>query len=149
MTSVAPSANPAHLDPRLFEPAAIDPETAAFNAQVAATMATVPPVWTNPPDVTREAREAGRGPFGPLVLSDMAVNRTIPGPAGPLTIRTFVPDTVTGVYLFFHGGGWTLGGAHHADVNLEALARSARVAVVSAEYRLAPENPYPAGPDDC
>jgi acetyl esterase len=149
VTSVAPSAGPSYLDPRLFDPAAIDPDTAVFNAQIAASLASLPPVWTVPPDVTREARESGRGPFGPLVLSDMAVNRTIPGPAGPLTIRTFVPETVTGVYLFFHGGGWTLGRAHHADVNLEALARSARVAVVSTEYRLAPEDPYPAGPDDC
>lgn len=79
----------------------------------------------------------------------MAINRTIAGPAGPLTIRTFVPETVTGVYLFFHGGGWTLGRAHYSDVILEALARSAQIAVVSADYRLAPEDPYPAGPDDC
>jgi acetyl esterase len=149
MRSIAPSPSASYLDPRLFDPAAVDPDTTAFNAQIAATLATVPPVWTVPPAETREARESGRGPFGPIVLSDMAVNRTIPGPAGPMTIRTFVPDTVTGVYLFFHGGGWTIGRAHHADVNLEALARSAQVAVVSADYRLAPEDPYPAGPDDC
>jgi acetyl esterase/lipase len=53
------------------------------------------------------------------------------------------------VYLFFHGGGWVLGGAHRQDAHLQALARGAQVAVVSLEYRLAPEHPYPAGPDDC
>jgi acetyl esterase/lipase len=56
---------------------------------------------------------------------------------------------VTGVYLHLHGGGWVLGGAHHQDGQLEALAKGAQVAVVSLEYRLAPEHPYPAGPDDC
>jgi acetyl esterase/lipase len=79
----------------------------------------------------------------------MAVNRAIPGPSGPLTIRTFVPKVVKGVYLHLHGGGFVLGGAHHQDGQLEALATGAEVVVVSLAYRLAPEYPYPAGPDDC
>lgn len=120
-----------------------------FNRQLAVTLRSVPGVWTQPPAVTRRAREEGRGTFGPLVLSNMAQNRTIDGPAGPLTVRTFVPETITGAYLFFHGGGWTLGAAHYADPMLETIARTARLAVLSLEYRLAPENPYPAGPDDC
>jgi acetyl esterase len=149
VTSLAPDASSSALHPHLFSAEAIDPATQAFNVQLAATLAPLPPVWTVPPQATREAREAGRGAFGPIVLSDMARERTIATPAGPLRLRTFVPDTVTGVYLFFHGGGWTLGRAHHADVNLEAVARGAQVAVVSVDYRLAPEDPYPAGPDDC
>jgi acetyl esterase/lipase len=61
----------------------------------------------------------------------------------------FVPPDPAGVYLHFHGGGWTLGAANQQDVLLWSLARNARVAVVSVDYRLAPEHPYPAGPDDC
>jgi len=137
------------LSPGLFSVAAIDPETAAFNAQLATTMAGIPPVWTLPPAVTREARESGRGPLGPLVLSDMAVNRTIPTKDGALTLRTFVPERVAGVYLHFHGGGWTIGRAHHSDPMLETMARTGNLAIVSVDYRLAPEDPYPAGPDDC
>lgn len=137
------------LQPYLFSREAIDPETAAFNAQLAISMATIPPVWSVPPQVTREARESGRGAFGPLILSDMAHERTIPTPDGPLILRTFVPETVTGVYLFLHGGGWTIGRAHHSDPMLEELARTAQVAIVSVDYRVGPENPYPAGPDDC
>lgn len=149
MTSVAPQPPASALDPRLFRPAAIDPETRAFNAQLATLLSGVPPVWSQPPAVTREAREQGQGPFGPLVLSPMATTRTIRGPAGPLALRTFLPETVTGVYLHIHGGGWTLGRPHHADMVLETIARQAQVAVVSVDYHLAPEDPYPAGPDDC
>jgi acetyl esterase/lipase len=149
VTSVSPGPGSSAIDPRLFSPEAIDPATHAFNAQLASMLAQVPPIWTVPPQVTREARESGQGTFGPLVLSDMARERTIPTPAGPLTLRTFVPETITGVYLFLHGGGWTIGRAHHSDVNLEAIATGAQVAVVSVDYRLAPEYPYPAGPDDC
>jgi acetyl esterase len=64
-------------------------------------------------------------------------------------VRVFVPEQVTGVYLHIHGGGWVLGGANQQDVSLWRLATEARVAVVSVDYRLAPEHPFPAGPNDC
>ena len=137
------------LEPRLFDPSAVDPETAAFNAQVEALLATAPPIHTQEPQRIREARESGESAFGPIVLSEQAIARSIPGPAGDLPIRVFLPDRVLGVYLHIHGGGWMLGRAHHQDVRLEELARQCNVAVVSVDYRLAPEHPYPAGPDDC
>jgi acetyl esterase/lipase len=149
VTSVAPRSVPAGLDPATFSAEAIDPDTAAFNTQLAQALAGVPPIWEVPVAETRAAREEGRGAFGPLILSDMAKDRTIPTPGGPLTIRTFVPETVSGAYLYFHGGGWTIGRAHHSDPRLEALAKADNLAVVSVDYRKAPEHPYPAGPDDC
>jgi acetyl esterase/lipase len=60
-----------------------------------------------------------------------------------------VPETVNAVYLHFHGGGFMLGRADHFDEMLNTIAKECQVAVVSADYRLAPENPHPAGPDDC
>lgn len=147
--SVATTTPHSHLAPELFQPEAIDLETRAFNAELAMKLAEVSPRGSQPASAMREAQESGRGLFGPLVFSAMAQNRTIPGPTGPLTMRTFIPETVTGVYLHLHGGGWVLGGAHHQDTQLEALAKGAQVAVVSLAYRLAPEYPYPAGPDDC
>ena len=135
--------------PELFSPEAIDPDVRTFNEQVEQMLATVPAVHTMPPEVTREARESGRGAFGPIVRSEMAQERTIPGPAGEIPVRVFEPDAVRGVYLHIHGGGWTLGRAHHQDPRLEQIARGRGVAVVSVDYRLAPEHPYPAGPDDC
>ena len=97
----------------------------------------------------REAQAAGLGPFGPVVRVDWATERSIPGPAGEIPIRVFVPDTVAGVYLHVHGGGFTIVSARNQDPLLAAIASECRVAVASVEYRLAPEHPYPAAPDDC
>lgn len=137
------------LDPHIFTPEAISPETRAFNDRIEAALKDLPPNYTRDPADIRADREAGRGAFGPLVLSPNARERTIPGPGGALTLRTFVPDRVDGVYLHIHGGGWVLGRAHHSDPRNEAIADNCNLAVVSVDYRLAPEHPYPAGPDDC
>ncbi len=137
------------LDPRVFSPASIDAETTAFNDSIEALIATQPPANELPPQVIRDAREAGATFFGPPVRVDWATDRRIPGPAGEIVLRQFVPETVRGVFLHIHGGGFMLGRAHHQDMPLAALATQAQVAVVSVDYRLAPEDPHPAGPDDC
>ena len=59
------------------------------------------------------------------------------------------PPKPTGVYLHIHGGGWVLGAADQQDPMLERISAGTGMACVSVEYRLAPEHPYPAGPDDC
>ena len=64
-------------------------------------------------------------------------------------VRIFVPETVDAVYLHIHGGGFAIGEAAMNDVSNAEIARTCRFAVVSVDYRLAPEHPYPAGPDDC
>lgn len=74
---------------------------------------------------------------------------SIEGRHGSIGLRVLRPPVVRGVYLHLHRGGWVLGGADHQDPELWALAQAASVAVVSVEYRLAPEHPFPAGPDDC
>jgi acetyl esterase/lipase len=53
------------------------------------------------------------------------------------------------VYLTIHGGGLTFGSARHGDAANLAFSKRHGVAVVSVEYRLAPEHPFPAGGDDC
>jgi acetyl esterase/lipase len=133
------------LAPSLFSPEAIDAETAAFNEQLEALLATVEPTHRRQPVEIRAEREAGNGTFGSVVLSEMAQSREIAG----VPVRVFTPETVQGVYLHIHGGGWVLGRAHHSDVRNESVARSNNLAVVSVDYRLAPEDQYPAGPDDC
>lgn len=137
------------LDPKMFAETAIDPETRGFNELIETTLASLPSVHTLAPQVIRDMREAGEGYFGPVVRVDWARDRSIEGPAGSLVLREFVPPTVKGVFLHIHGGGFMLGRAHHQDVALAALAMRAEVAVVSVDYRLAPEHPFPAGLDDC
>ena len=81
--------------------------------------------------------------------SSMAVESTIPGPAGEIPVRMFVPDEPKAMFLHIHGGGWILGRPHMSDPGNEDMAKRHGLAVLSVDYRLAPEHPYPAGPDDC
>jgi acetyl esterase len=78
-------------------------------------------------------------------------NRGIDGPAGPLNIRIYWPPTdhaTPSVVLFFHGGGFVLGDLDTHDGTCRQHAVGASAVVVSVEYRLAPEHPYPAAVDD-
>lgn len=54
-----------------------------------------------------------------------------------------------GVLIDFHGGGFFMGRAARGDARNRRLSDACEIAVVSVDYRLAPEDPYPAGPDDC
>jgi acetyl esterase len=73
----------------------------------------------------------------------------IRGPAGNLALRIFKPDTIRAVVLEIHGGGWALGTAAGDDIQNDNMARTCNVAVVSLDYRLAPENAFPACINDC
>jgi acetyl esterase/lipase len=139
------------LDPALFRPGAIDEESRQLMDQLRAMAATMPSIHTMVPADVRAARAgAGRGPGGvPIIYSENAIKRGIPGPAGEIGLRTFVPRQIDGAYLYIHGGGWVLGTSDSNDPRLEALSNDLNLAVLSVEYRLAPEDPYPAGPDDC
>lgn len=136
------------IDPKLFLPESISLETAEFNRGIHAQISSVPPTYTLPPQQIRDDREAGKG-LWPVTRLDEVEDWSAPGPDGDIPLRVYRPDTVKGVYLHFHGGGFMLGRAHHADVGMVRLAGACQVATCSVDYRLAPENPYPAGPDDC
>jgi acetyl esterase/lipase len=94
----------------------------------------------------------GTGPAGEDIKID--------GPAGPVPLRVYRPNPPAGpppgpapgsppAVVFFHGGGWVLGGLDSHDTLCRELARQAGVVLVAVDYRLAPEHPYPAGLDDC
>ena len=137
-------------DPWLFSTDAIDAETAAFNDQIRQIVADAPDITTIPPPLIRDARVKGESIFGVFETSARGTDRTIEGSGGSIGLREFVPETdPRGVYLHIHGGGWMLGTNREHDVRNEALARDHSIATVSVDYRLAPEHPYPAGPDDC
>lgn len=125
-------------------------ETRAFNAELERLLATAPSVDTVPAEETRRARREGRSIYPPPVFLPEARTLEIDGPAGPLALRVITGEgEPAGAYLHFHGGGWTLGENDMQDPRLHRLASETGLAVVSVGYRLAPEHPYPAGPDDC
>jgi acetyl esterase/lipase len=125
-------------------------QTRAYNQTLAETLAALPAHHElDDPPASRAARARGEGPFPAPVVLDEGEDRMIPGRTGGVPLRVFTPPVVRGVYLHIHGGGWTLGTAAGQDIQLWRLARAAEVAVVSVGYRLGPEHPYPAGPDDC
>ncbi|WP_435153672.1 alpha/beta hydrolase [Haladaptatus sp. DFWS20] len=76
-------------------------------------------------------------------------NLAIPGPRGEIPIRVYRPDVQDApVVVFYHGGGWVLGTLNSIDGVCRELAKRAECVVVSVDYRLAPEQPFPAGVDD-
>jgi acetyl esterase len=112
--------------------------------------------WTDPEAMTIEqARLASaeqsapfRGPAAPIAgVRTVAV----PGPGGAVPARVYGPHEAQapGVLVWFHGGGFALGSLESCDVLARALARAASCVVLSVEYRLAPEHPFPAGLEDC
>lgn len=77
-------------------------------------------------------------------------DRSIPGPGGPLPIRLYTPEG-TGpfpIVVFFHGGGWVVGDLDTQDMICRGLCHGARSAVLSVDYRLAPEHRFPAAVED-
>jgi acetyl esterase/lipase len=77
--------------------------------------------------------------------------RAVPGPAGPVPVRLYRPHEgdLAGVLVWLHGGGFSWGSVEISDVLVREIARASGCLVVSVEYRLAPEHPFPAGLEDC
>jgi acetyl esterase len=100
------------------------------------------------------ARERGvqiRARYYPPVLPPVARidELSIPGPAGDIEIRLYWPENPTGAtVVFFHGGGWIIGDLDSHDGHARRLAATVGAVVVHVQYRLAPENPFPAGYQD-
>jgi acetyl esterase len=88
------------------------------------------------------------GPPTPLpVVRDLA----IPGPAGSIPARLYRPasDGALPLLVYFHGGGWVIGSLETHDDVCRDLAAQSGCAVLSIDYRLAPEHRFPAAAEDC
>ncbi len=85
-------------------------------------------------------------PSGDVVVDELQ----IPGRAGPLGVRRYVPAAggSGAALVWFHGGGWVIGSLDSHDVLCRDLAVASGATVLSVDYRLAPEHPYPAAVDD-
>lgn len=101
----------------------------------------------------RARLKASRRPATPVPVGNVE-DRTVPGPAGEIPVRIYHPldsaDAGTGlpVLVYFHGGGFVLCDLDSHDSCCRRLANGIGAIVVSVDYRLAPEHPYPAAVDD-
>ncbi|MFJ6651438.1 alpha/beta hydrolase [Microbacterium sp. NPDC091313] len=129
------------LEEEAFAAESVPAEVAGFTAAFAAMAAGRPSVWQIG---VAEARAGGFMPSSPV--SERAYDIAIEG--GP-SLHVVPHPAPRGVLLHVHGGGFILGGADKQDALLEHIADTVGVTVVSVEYRLAPEHPYPAAWDDC
>lgn len=136
------------VDADIFDSTRISPETKEFNLEMERTLSSFPPLYTIQPQEIRDDRDAGKGIF-PVRRMEEVVTRIIPGCAENVAVRVYIPNNVKGIYLFIHGGGFMLGRAHYQDESLVRIACECEVVSISIDYRLAPENPFPAAVDDC
>ena len=93
--------------------------------------------------------DAAPKPAGDVVR--LAETRSVPGRDGPIPVRVYCDREGTDlpIVVFFHGGGWVLSSAAGHDSLARRIAKRSGAMVVSVDYRLAPEHPFPAPHDDC
>ena len=109
-----------------------------------------------PAEARADLREAVRPLEGPPIAVANVREMTIGGAAGPLRARLYVPEEAQKLrdagrgplVVYFHGGGWSTGDLDTHDQPCRLLARTSGAQVLSVEYRLAPEHPFPAPIDD-
>lgn len=98
----------------------------------------------------REMMRMGQPPR-PDVKVGKVLDSAVEGPNGTVPIRVYVPLS-SGPYpmiFMFHGGGWVIGDLDTADGQSREVCLGTDSIVISVDYRLAPENKFPAAPEDC
>lgn len=132
----------------------LNPQVRAFIEQLKASIpASAPKLWQLTPEQAREQSERFFAPFnagGPRMkeVRDLRV----PGRRADVRARLYVPiDTASSSpgLLFLHGGGFMIGSLSTHDRLAREVAERSKTRVLSLEYALAPEHPYPQGLDDC
>jgi acetyl esterase len=111
-----------------------------------------PKAWDVPPAVTRQSFAAM---MQLTAAKDVAVGRIdnflIPGPGGEIRARGYAPVAASGplpALIYFHGGGFVAGSLESHDGLCRQFAAEGGFKVIAVDYRLAPENPYPAAVED-
>jgi acetyl esterase len=125
---------------------ALHPQCKAFLEVLAS--AGGPPLHELP---VAEARKISLTDFGgaqePMARIE---DRVVPGPAQPIPVRVYWPVATDNlpVVMYFHGGGFVICNLDSHDRECRRLAKASGCAVVSVDYRLAPEHPFPAAAED-
>ncbi len=112
-----------------------------------------PKFWEVPAGEAREMTEAMRD-LADAPVGDLAVIRdiSIPGPAGDIPARLYDSSKNRGagpVMVFYHGGGFVIGSLYTYEPHCAEVTRLLDLPVISIDYRLSPEHPFPAAAEDC
>jgi acetyl esterase len=127
----------------------VDPQI----AELLTVLAAAPPLHEGSPEQAREVFRqmtvAARRPEHVVPVASTE-DRTVPGATGDLRARVYRPEASGPVptVVLVHGGGWVIGDLETHDNMARSLCRDCRAVVVSVDYRLAPESPFPAAVDD-
>jgi acetyl esterase len=106
------------------------------------------------PDTVRQVTASMIGTAVDVPLARVE-DRTVPTATGGVPVRVYTPAAAldaehgAAALIWIHGGGWVIGSVDESDSTARLLADRSGVVVISVEYRLAPEHPFPAGSDDC
>lgn len=128
----------------------LDPQLAAILEQIDQRAT---PIWELPIDEARKLADESmlriREAFGVEEVASV-LERELPGADGPVRVRVYRPEGYGpfGVLVYAHGGGFTFCNLDTHDQLCRMLCNRGRCVVVSVDYRLAPEHPFPAGLDD-
>ena len=131
----------------------VHPQIRTYLRQMAE--ARLPAIQDLTPEAARAQFEAGtkaRLEVFPAPPVAAVLDRTIPGPAGPMPLRIYRDSDEPAsrpALVWYHGGGHVIGSLDTHDATCRNLCREIRCAVVSVDYRMGPEHPFPAAVDDC
>ena len=128
----------------------LDPQLAGLLDLIAAAGT---PMHEGTPEQARSAFRAlavGARPAASVVPVRTVEDTVLPGPAGELAARVYRPDAEGPLptVVLFHGGGWVIGDLDTHDNMARSICRDCEAVVLSVDYRLAPEAPFPAAVED-
>lgn len=114
----------------------------------------VPPFEELPPEEVRRMTEEMRADIDIGIEMESVEDHAVEGPRDGVPVRVYEPGTDTDVderplVLYFHGGGWVIGSVETHDPTCRKLSDESGYPVVSVDYALAPEHPFPEGLEDC
>ncbi|MDG2024449.1 MAG: alpha/beta hydrolase [Actinomycetota bacterium] len=129
----------------------LNPDTQAFIDMLESANADAPPTSEQSPEYARDGYQALAHVLGPgPELGGGVEDSHIPGPAGDIPIRVYRPTTggPHPALVFFHGGGFVIGDLETHDKECRLLCEKAGCLVLAVDYRLAPEDRFPAAVED-
>lgn len=122
----------------------VDPQIQGLLDFVNAAAVEAPPIW----EQTVEERRAGYAALSSLAGSGPDLDSVTDIDLGGVRCRSYANQGASGCFLYIHGGGYTIGDLDTHDQVCRQLAVESATTLISVDYRLAPEHPFPAGVDD-